>query len=172
MVQLADAPVLIAIPGGRSLALEQRDAAPSGQDQVLGLDLRLLFEHRFITGIAEPYFDRVAGQKGRLVVSRQDRVEPDLEDQPRFVINPARSGPHGRSEAAFPRQVENKVTRGGSMNQFETAVEIGLAHAIAADQHRQAFQGETNGADRAIAGNVEVGEGHGGMLSRRRQVRL
>ena len=160
LIQLTPLARLVAIPHGRPLALEQRDVAAPRQDQALGLDLRLFGEDGLVLAVAKADLDRVARLIGAVLVRRQDGIEADLEAQPRPVRGPAPAGPHDRCEAPFPRDRHGELARRGRTHKFERPVKVGLAHAVSAHEHGQAPQRKANGADGAVTGNVEIGEGH------------
>ena len=75
------------------------------------------------------------------------------------------AGPQGRLHAALGRQFARQGAGGGRLQQLQRAIEIGLADAVGADEHRQPPRREADRAQGAVAGGVDLADDHAARLS-------
>ena len=89
-----------------------------------------------------------------------DADEIDLQDEARAFPTLAVPGPEYGVDAAFQRDGAGEAAIGRRAQQSQRLVEIGLADAIGADEHRDRFDRQMQLPDRAIAVDRDGGEGH------------
>ncbi len=165
--EFALAPVLVADEARRAVAAEHRDGmATRGEAQALDLDLR--FEGKgpaarsagaIHADLAD--FDLVAVGLAGLVIREVGR-----QAHPGRLVLAAYPRPEHRVHAPLCGEIPGQPAECGCLQQFEGPVEVGLARAVASDEHREPANREGDPAEGAIACDAHIPQGkHGSTQS-------
>src|SRR5262249_3658036 len=148
-----------------ALALHHDDVALAVPDgEPLLLDQRLDLERR-LGRAAQPDLDLVGMRQADLDAVRH-LVEMRLEDEPHRPAALARAGPQHGLDAALLGDGARDAAVGGTAQQAEALVEVGLADAVRAAERRAALDRQMQAADGAIALDRDGGQQHGRIVAR------
>src|SRR5262249_40607466 len=137
------------------LALHHHDVAPRVPDNELFLlDQRLQRER----GLARR-------GKTDLDLVRHVVVEMGFEPEANRIALAPDTGPKDGLDTTFGGDGAGDRAVGSSAQQREAVVKVGLADAVAADEHRQPADRQEQAADRAIAFDRDGGERHASTMA-------
>ncbi len=101
---------------------------------------------------------------GRTGERQPGRGKADVEEDADGVLTPALSRPKRRFHSPFESKLAGKIAGCRRLNELQSPIEIGLAHAIGPNEHAEPVGGKADVTQRPVArgGNLADHQTHGG----------